>query len=237
MKRYASGHAPAMNAADPLVYSHDRALASSPAAAALAREVRRIHHRYANEVVGAFGLCPFFRDAESSFGHFCVMLDRELDPEAACRQAREAAGSIVHLVYPRVRALPQIFERFGNGVGQALRRESRDAPVLASFHPEMAGDPGAAHRLVGLLRRAPDPFIQLVPEGLHEGGTIFAGSEAPPRKDPSAVNFARLAGGELDKVLALLADIRADRDRSYAPHLSALEPRPSEAMSPPLDGR
>ncbi len=229
------------------------ALADHPAARALAAEVLRIHRRYADEVVGAFRLCPFFRDAESSFGHFCVMIDRLIDVTAACAAATRAPVSVVHLVYPRVDVAPPVFERFGNAVGAALRSSDRErgspsvsdrergspgasdregaSPgaserpglVVASFHPRMAGDRGAPARLVGLLRRAPDPFVQLVPEGLHEGGTTFAGADVPPPPDTAAQTFARLAeGGGIDRVLALLEEIRGDRDRSYAPHLAAL---------------
>jgi hypothetical protein len=86
------------------------------------------------------------------------------------------------------------------------------------------------HRLVGLLRRAPDPFVQLIPEGMHEGGTVFAplplpGAPMPvappPGFDNAEANFGRLRGGRIQPLLALMAEIRADRDRSYAPFLEA----------------
>ena len=41
-------------------------LREHPASAAFAREVRRVHHRYAVEVVGAHRLCPFLRSLLTS---------------------------------------------------------------------------------------------------------------------------------------------------------------------------
>jgi hypothetical protein len=90
---------------------------------------------------------------------------------------------------------------------------------MATFHPSLAGEIDDPHRLIGLLRRAPDPFVQLIPEGLHEGGTVIVGAE--PGRDNAEANFDRLRGGGIEPILALLADIRADRDRSYAPFLRA----------------
>ncbi len=102
---------------------------------------------------------------------------------------------------------------------------------MATFHPDLAGDPGDPHRLVGLLRRAPDPFIQLIPEGMHGHGTVFAAlpergepvpSAGPEPVDSAHENFAKLKGARIEPLLALMAEIRADRDRSYAPLLAAL---------------
>jgi hypothetical protein len=197
-------------------------LAAHPLAAAFAAEVQRVHRRYANEVVGAFRLCPFMKDADTAFGRFFVMIDPTLDVVAARDAVISAKSSVVHLVYPRTLAEPSIFERFGAEVGQALRAAVRPAPVIASFHPRLIGDPSNAARLVGVLRRAPDPFVQFVPEGLHEGGTVLAGVFAEPPRDPVQENFDRLRGGRIEPMLLALADIHADRDRSYAPFLEAL---------------
>jgi hypothetical protein len=197
-------------------------LAAHPVAAAFAAEVQRVHRRYANEIVGAFRLCPFMKDADTAFGRFFVMIDRTLDVAAARDAVIGAKSSVVHLVYPRTLAEPTVFERFGSEVGQALRVAVRPAPVIASFHPRLAGDPCSAPRLVGVLRRAPDPFVQFVPEGLHEGGTVLAGVYPEPPPDPVQVNFERMQGGAIDRLLGALADIHADRERSYAPFLEAL---------------
>jgi hypothetical protein len=193
-------------------------LADHPSAEAFAREVLRVHIRYA-DLVARHRLCPFLRDVETGFGAFCVMLDHEPDVERVVAFVCEAGRDVGHVVYPLARPLPTVFERFSNAVGERLREVLADRPVLAAFHPDLVGDASAPHRLIGLLRRAPDPFVQFVPAGLHEGGTILAGVAAPPAADPAEANFAKLKGPLLDEVLAEMADIRADRDKSYAPFL------------------
>jgi hypothetical protein len=200
------------------------AFAQSPIAAAFAGEVRRVHGRYAREVVAEFRVCPFLRDIETGFGRFCVVLDRQPDVERAVQLALAGDG-ISHLVFPLATVGATTFERFGAGVGNGLRHALATAPVIATFHPQLSGDSSTPHRLVGLLRRAPDPFVQLVPAGLHQGGTVFAGAGFEPTQDPAQDNFRRLVGstgGELARLLAILEDVRADRDRSYAPFLEAL---------------
>jgi hypothetical protein len=195
-------------------------LAGRPGAEAFAREVLRVHVRYATEVVERHRLCPFLRDVETGFGAFCVMLDTEPDVASVVDFVRDAGRDVGHVVFPLARPPSPVFERFSNAVGEGLRKASL-APVLAAFHPDLVGDASAPHRLVGLLRRAPDPFVQFVPAGLHEGGTVLGTLDAPPPLEPAESNFARLRGALLDEVLGTIADIHADRDRSYAPFLHA----------------
>jgi hypothetical protein len=216
-----AGHAPIL--AGPL--------ADHPAALALAREVQRVHKRYAAELVAANRLCPFLRDVETGFGTFVVMLDPgEPSVDLTLAAVVAASSSVVHVVFPLANVQPVAFERFSGGLAVALKAALREPPVMATFHPELAGDGSNAHRLVGVLRRAPDPFVQLIPEGMHEGGTVFANvSDAlaaetfPPQApvDVAESNFEKV-NGRVDALIALIADIRADRDRAYAPHLRAL---------------
>jgi hypothetical protein len=197
-------------------------LADHPAAPAFALEVLRVHVRYA-ELVARLRLCPFLRDVESGLGAFCVMLEGEPDVGRVVAFVRESGRDVGHIVYPLARPAPTVFERFSNAVSERLREElDMNRPVLAAFHPDLIGDASAPHRLIGLLRRAPDPFVQFVPAGLHEGGTVLAGVARPPPADPAESNFAKLKGPRLDELIAELADIRADRDRSYAPFLAEL---------------
>lgn len=198
------------------------ALAGHPAASALAREVWRVHHRYAVEVVGAFRLCPFMKDAERDFGHFCVMLDWEPDLDATLRAIAEAQSSVIHLIFPCVEMRHPTFERFAASVRESLIARVSKPPVMAVFHPELPGDFSTSHRLVGLVRRAPDPFIQLVPEGLHEGGTVFIESIESLTKNPTEQTFARLTAADRERIVASIEGIRADRTASYAPLLEAL---------------
>jgi hypothetical protein len=205
-------------------------LAGHAAAAAFAAEVHRVHRRYAAEVVAANHLCPFLRDVDTGFGAFVVMLDAgEPAVDATLEAIRAAASPVTHVIFPLVRPVPSLFERFAGRIGQALKKALRDPPVMATFHPDLVGDADDPHRLVALLRRAPDPFIQLVPEGMHEGGTVFAPIPSdgispmvvPEPIDSAQANHDKLKGGRVLPLLALMAEIHGDRDRSYAPFLAA----------------
>jgi len=207
-------------------------LAAHPLAPRFVAEVHRVHKRYASEVVAANRLCPFLRDVDTGFGAFIAMLDPRPEPDldAVVAAILGAGNPVIHVVFPLIRPLPSVLERFSGRLAAALKKEMTSPPVMATFHPDLAGDPCDAARLVGLLRRAPDPFVQLIPEGMHEGGTVFA--PLPGRGEPMPVivpegvdsakeNFARLQGGGVPRVVALMDEIRADRDRSYAPFLEA----------------
>jgi hypothetical protein len=217
-------------------------LAHHAAATGFAAEVHRVHRRYAAEVVAANRLCPFLRDVDTGFGAFVVMLDAgEPSVDATLDAIRDAESLVTHVIFPLVRPAPSLFERFAGRVGQALKKAHaalpqssradapRHPPVMATFHPDLAGDAADPHRLVGLLRRAPDPFIQLIPEGMHEGGTVFAPLPTdgispafiPEAVDSAQANHEKLKDGGVLPLLALMAEIRADRDRSYAPFLEA----------------
>jgi hypothetical protein len=205
------------------------ALRDHPVAWQLAHEVQRVHHRYAAEVVGAYQLCPFMRDPATAFGRFTVVLDRELDLERAVAEVIAAGVNVVHLVYPLIDADVTSFERFGNKLHVEVTKRIPRAPVHATFHPHMEGDGASAARLVGMLRRAPDPFVQFVPEGLHDGGTTYLDPAsfdptryAHPNPTSAQSTYQRLTAADLDTVSARIASIAADRDRSYASYLDAL---------------
>lgn len=216
-------------------------LRGHPAAAAFAAEVLRIHRRYAGEVVAQNRLCPFLKDIDTGFGRFCVMLDPgEPDVDIAVEAVLSAETLVVHLVYPCIRPAPSVFEKFSGKLSAALKAAYPGPdrpPVMATFHPDLSGDPSGPYRLIGMLRRAPDPFIQFIPEGLHQGGTVFAGMEPvpapldPKERDPALANFNRLKGGGVERVQKSLADIYADRARSYAPFLAELGLQPAAAAA------
>jgi hypothetical protein len=92
-------------------------------------------------------------------------------------------------------------------------------------------------RQAELLRRAPDPFVQLIPEGLHQGGTVLATGTFPPSREALAAMAAalpapevdnakavweRIQGPPLEPLFATMAEIHRDRATSYAPFLEAL---------------
>jgi hypothetical protein len=211
-------------------------LAGHALAAKFAGEVHRVHRRYAAEVVAAPRLCPHLHDVERDFGAFIVMLDPapEPDVEATVAAIAETEGDLMHLVFPLVCPPPAAFERFGGRVHQAMRKvfavtAPRRELVMATFHPDLAGDVDDPHRLIGLLRRAPDPFVQMIPAGYQDGGTVFmplprAGEPMPELAEPvewAQRNYDKLRGAALDRLLVLQREIRAERDRAYAPYLEA----------------
>jgi hypothetical protein len=225
-------------------------LRDHPAADAFARQVVRVHKRFATEVVYAHRLCPFLRDVDRDFGRFCVAMTERPDLPEARDAFIKAESAVLHMVYPLVPTAPAEFERFGGDVGRAARdvwratpegdaRFGPEPPVIATFHPRLAGDRTSSHRMIGLLRRAPDPFVQVIPGGHYESGTVLAqmhdvkeltpetlkkvlAAVPPPPKDRAAETFKRLTSALLDEIAALVADIHADRDRSYAPFLKEL---------------
>lgn len=225
-------------------------LRDHPVARPFAEQVVRVHRRYATEVVAAHQLCPFVRDVDVAFGRFVVVLTHQTIVPEAQDAYRRAENPVVHIVYPLLTGPSPDFERFGADVGRAARdvwrsippgdgRFGAEAPVIATFHPRLAGERTSPHRLIGLLRRAPDPFVQIIPGGHHESGTTVASltdieklspevlakilaAVPPPPKDRAQETFKRLSAATLDDLAATVADIHADRDRSYAPFLPEL---------------
>lgn len=198
------------------------ALRQASGAEDFGREVYRVHHRYATEVVKAFALCPFLKDADSGFGRFIVMLDREPNLESATAAVLESPAMVTHLVYPLVTLAAKDFERFGGDLAAGLRKTMDDAPAHATFHPQMSGDAANPARLVGLVRRAPDPFVQFVPPGLQSGGTTFIGDVPAAMAKSARSGIAALGPGDIARLVATLDAIRADRDASYPPLLARL---------------
>jgi hypothetical protein len=205
-------------------------LADHPDAEAFARVIQEVHHRYAMEVVGAFRLCPFMKDPETAFGRFCVVFDREPSVATAKALVLAETSQVAHLIYPLVRMTCAEFERFGGDVHKAVAATGRGAPVHATFHPDMGGDRSSASRIVGLMRRAPDPFLQFVPEGLHGGGTTFIDVSAidwtslqpPPSEDNTASLFDRLGEEDYDRIAAVQDAIKKERDERYRRFLDAM---------------
>lgn len=217
-----------MAAPDPLLLGP---LAAHSLAAKFAAEVHRVHRRYASEVVQANRLCPHLHDVDKDFGTFVVMLDPRPEPdvEATVEAVRRAGSPVMHIVFPLILPPPSAFERFAGRVAQALKRAFPKPPVMATFHPDLVGDANDPHRMIGLIRRAPDPFVQMIPDGYQEGGTMFTPVSAVAdlaiggeKVEWSQRNFDKLRGEPLAKLVALIAEIRADRDRSYAPLVGAL---------------
>lgn len=194
--------------------------------------------RYVNDVVVEHGLCPFVGGDGNALGTVVVILDDAPRAEDVATAVRATGAQVLHVVTPLLVLPSNRFERFASSVAEAYRAGSNRAPgdptlVHAAFHPEMAGGAENAHRMVGLVRRAPDPFIQFIPSGIQGGGTMFGALHEVTHPAHAAVQpvapveghgdrtYRRL-GASLDDIARTLAEMRAERDAAYAPHVAAL---------------
>jgi hypothetical protein len=176
---------------------------------AFGEKIAEVHTRYAMEVVFAHRLCPFLKDPESGFGHFCIMLDEEPDIDLAFDTVQNTPG-VLHLVFPCIKESYSEFWALSATLGNRVQKSSPKSPVYAVFHPQFPGDTKNSHRLVGLLRRAPDPMIQYIPPGLTTGGTVFMGQPLPP-EDNAEINYRKLQGETLQEMLHLMEEIHTNR--------------------------
>lgn len=167
------------------------------------REVERIHTRYHVEVVEAFGLCPWAKEARTS-GKVRMVVDfaRALDDGtipaalALIDDAMQAeATEIGMLIYPRLTLARLDFAHFVADVraAEAARRARGNEPyALADFHPNAPADLRNAQTLVPFLRCAPDPMIQIVRTG------VLAHVRGPQEQGTKYLDPAQLAEFMLD---------------------------------------
>jgi hypothetical protein len=209
----------------------------------LAREVERVHTRYHCEVVEAFALCPWAKDARSGGRvHMHVTFTTRADPHTALAAIdhvmADPAIEIGMLIFPRLALDRLAFAHFVadiRALDEARSGRGEQRVALADFHPTAPADVTTPERLVPFLRRAPDPMIQSVRtetlarvRGEDGHGTRFI--------DPAALDLTSLTAGPTPSSLAarvaqhnarsverigiarleaVIADIAADRDRSY----------------------
>ena len=203
------------------------------AESALVAETLRVNARYVEEVVIGWGLCPWAAQAwrEGAVARR-VLVDPA--PGQATERATELEGMLAFIdeiapnpalsiglaIFPRATLSEAAWGTFAERVRRADR--ARRAPevsapfLLAAFHPKSDGSAAAAANsgaLVAFIRRTPDPMLQLVRASLLErlapAGRDLSGEIA--RANLAAVNARTPAA--LD---ALIGEIRADRDASYA---------------------
>lgn len=208
-------------------------LADHPRAVELATKSHALLVRYTTEVVAAHRLCPFLKTVGSGLGAVGVMLDVKPDVERAVTAILTLGEPVVHLVYPLF-AGPDAstFERFGNKLAEAVRKARREPLVHASFHPEMVGGTENAHRLIGLLRQSPDAFVQFIPPGLQEGGTVLSGEDVPSKShaDDRYGRLMRDSATEAGDILAKLAELKRVRAQEYG----SLAETVAATLRPPL---
>jgi hypothetical protein len=194
-------------------------------------EVLRVLDRYLVEVVEAYGLCPWARQARLGGELSVAVLWGQ--PELAEWQA--AAQELLARPTTRVAMVvaPELAETTGGlrGTREQVARIVKSAGV-AEFHPDGTQDTHNAARLVPYLRRSPDPLLQFVPFAILESvrsstaltdlaaqAQALGGMSTAPREDIgdriAETNHARVVT-DLVAFDAKLADIAADRRRAYA---------------------
>lgn len=193
------------------------------------REARRLLDRYLTEVVERFGLCPWAEPARRK-GELRVEIVRNPDEvgDAVARIAGDARAALGMVVLAASAITPAELRR--------LRDDAIRADVaIADFHPDAPGDLASPARLVPLLRRSPDPMLQVV-----RWSVLEAARRAPPPPDraaqarllaghgpreaahvrvPDAIaraNHDAITAAGLDALAAVLDDLARDRARAYA---------------------
>ncbi len=211
---------------------------------ALAAEARRVHDRYVVELVEALKVCPWAERARlEGRTRQIVIAGAEPSMDAALAGAAELSADarieVGFLIFPSLEQGRVEFERFV----AALRRsdaaragESGPAMAMAAFHYDAPVDLGSPHRLIPFLRRSPDPTVQLVRRsvldalrGPGDHGTAFVDpattdlrafltmKKKPPLHERVAqMNLETTLAVGVERLEALLAEIKRDRDASYA---------------------
>jgi hypothetical protein len=209
----------------------------------LEREVQRVHARYQIEIVEGLALCPWAKQARRE-GRVQLSVSFMENPDqaaagAAIERLMQPDIEVGMLAFPAL-ALDRLpFAHFASDIrvwvdGRWPRGASPFA--LADFHPNAEADRSTPERLVPFLRRAPDPLLQIVRQSVlasvrtEPQGTSFldpshydlrALLSLPPEPLSLAARVARSNARNVERVglrriEALISDILADRDASYA---------------------
>jgi hypothetical protein len=152
-------------------------------------------------------------------------------------------ADIAFFLFPESTLERAAFERYVGDVQQAyrtLRGQAGTDMALVPFHPVAEADTSASHRLVPLIRRTPDPTIQAIRldvlERLRQGRDRVkryvppeaAWLDALKQESPASEgrrplhesvgehNLATVTRVGVEAIVALLDDIRRDRDQAYA---------------------
>lgn len=221
-------------------------------------EAKRVHLRYMAEVVEAFGLCPWAKEARAKGRiNVHVTLLTAPDPSAllaevdVCMQANQTEVGM--LLCPLLDVTPKQLRHLTAALRAAdeqRRPRGEQHIAIADFHPIAAFDLTTPERLVPFLRRAPDPMLQIIRTDVlarvrrsQDHGTSYfdpalLGSLAFDRLSTPAPSLAeRVAQANahtleqvgVDALEAVLSDIHADRNSAYAK--LGLDPRTHAYMS------
>jgi len=197
----------------------------------LAREAIRLHDRYQIELIERFGLCPWAKHArKGNRTRTHVVLDasclpNELSPVLE-RWDTDESVDVAFVIAPKFGDGPEGFAGWAASLAALLDHRFFSAP----FHPDV--DEGAGS--VRFFRQTPDPTVQLVrrarleevraqdPPHYKDIFTVSLGdleAECPVKTVAASVieHNERVFESEGRETLqAILDDIYADRDRTYA---------------------
>lgn len=209
---------------------------------ALIAEALRVYRRYALEIVEGLGLCPWAEHARKSgrVVERVLLCERaELSPVLGLiDEYTESEIEILLAIFPRLNASRKAFEQF---VARVRDAEAERQPLgaipfaLAAFHPDATPELDDPERLIPFLRRTPDLTIQFVRRSVLERvrqrspeGTEFVdirfldpraldlAAEPSLRERIATQNLSSVQREGVERVEALLRDIKRDRDESYA---------------------
>jgi hypothetical protein len=188
--------------------------AAPTAEATLVAEALRLNARYVEEVVIGWDLCPWAARAWRE-----GQVERRVLPHPR-PEARAVAALVEEIaarprcaiglaIFPRVDLSVAAWDRFAEDV-----RRAKGPFLIAAFHPQSRVDapPTNAAALVSLIRRTPDPTLQLVRASLIDD---LARTGRDVSAEIARDNFARVSARDPVALTALLDDLRRDRDRAY----------------------
>jgi hypothetical protein len=197
------------------------------------------------EVVEAFGLCPWARDARTNGRvNLHVTFLTTPDPIALAAEVdvcmQSDATEIGMLLCPLLALTSLQWRHLSADVRVTEQQQNVNQRVaIADFHPNAAADLTTPDRLVPFLRRSPDLMLQIVRTDVltrvrrsQEQGTSFVdpsliaalrldqlvlASPAPSLTERVAQNNLRtIQRVGVSQLAAILEDIQADRNRAYA---------------------
>ncbi len=221
---------------------------------ALVHEAIRVYRRYAVEIVERFEFCPYAKHSRvQGKTRELVSLDPTLDVERVLPLVHAIADEreleIGLLLFPNVSTPRLELARFVERLRHAHQAEPTGLVMaMEAFHPDADADLESPERHVPFVRRTPDPTIQLVRhdvlldirrEGDHGTGffdpatmsldALFAKPDRVPLHEVIArANLKTTCAHGVLAIERIYADIRRDRDESYARVRAEAEAVPSK---------
>lgn len=197
----------------------------------LAREALRLHDRYQKELIERFSVCPWAKTARlAGRVRTHVLTERICDVGRVAPTLEEWCADetvdVAFVIAPRFRGGPNAFAAWSETLGQS----TGGVFVAAPFHPEARGPGG----IIQFFRQTPDPTTQLVRRTLLDS---IRAQDPPHYADIFELDLRELEAGRpirtvaasvlahntqlvdrlgKDHLQAIIDDIHADRERSYA---------------------